>query len=91
MLSVTDLSVTYGAIQAVNGISFEIPRGAIVTLIGGNGNDDLRGLGGDDNLQGGEGNDPRTGGAGAVAGRSGWPAGLEMTSGGKIRRLAFYA
>ena len=37
MLSVTDLSVAYGAIQAVNGISFEIPRGAIVTLIGGNG------------------------------------------------------
>ncbi len=37
MLSVTNLSVTYGAIKAVNGISFEIPRGAIVTLIGGNG------------------------------------------------------
>jgi len=37
MLSVTDLSVAYGAIKAVNGISFEIPRGAIVTLIGGNG------------------------------------------------------
>ena len=37
MLSVTDLSIAYGAIQAVNGISFEVPRGAIVTLIGGNG------------------------------------------------------
>jgi len=37
MLSVTDLSVAYGAIKAVNGISFEIPAGAIVTLVGGNG------------------------------------------------------
>jgi branched-chain amino acid transport system ATP-binding protein len=37
MLSVTDLSVAYGAIRAVNGISFEIPAGAIVTLVGGNG------------------------------------------------------
>ena len=37
MLTVTDLSVSYGAIKAVNGVSFEIPRGAIVTLVGGNG------------------------------------------------------
>jgi branched-chain amino acid transport system ATP-binding protein len=37
MLTVTNLSVAYGAIKAVNGISFEIPKGAIVTLIGGNG------------------------------------------------------
>jgi branched-chain amino acid transport system ATP-binding protein len=37
MLTVTDLSVAYGAIRAVNGISFEIPAGAIVTLVGGNG------------------------------------------------------
>lgn len=37
MLSVTDLSVSYGAINAVAGISFEIPQGAIVTLLGGNG------------------------------------------------------
>ena len=37
MLTVTDLSVAYGPIKAVTGISFEIPRGAIVTLIGGNG------------------------------------------------------
>ena len=37
MLSVSNLSVAYGAIKAVNGISFEIPAGAIVTLIGGNG------------------------------------------------------
>lgn len=37
MLTVSDLSVSYGAIKAVNDISFEIPAGAIVTLIGGNG------------------------------------------------------
>ncbi len=37
MLSVTDLHVSYGAIAALSGISFEIPQGAIVTLIGGNG------------------------------------------------------
>jgi branched-chain amino acid transport system ATP-binding protein len=37
MLSVSDLSVSYGAIAALNGISLEIPAGAIVTLVGGNG------------------------------------------------------
>ncbi len=37
MLSVTDLQVSYGAISALRGISFTIPEGAIVTLIGGNG------------------------------------------------------
>jgi len=37
MLTVANLSVAYGAIKAVNGISFEIPTGSIVTLIGGNG------------------------------------------------------
>jgi branched-chain amino acid transport system ATP-binding protein len=37
MLSVSDLCVSYGAIAALNGISLEIPAGAIVTLIGGNG------------------------------------------------------
>jgi branched-chain amino acid transport system ATP-binding protein len=37
MLSVNDLSIAYGAIQAVSGISFEVTRGSIVTLIGGNG------------------------------------------------------
>ncbi|HTJ78942.1 MAG TPA: ABC transporter ATP-binding protein [Rariglobus sp.] len=37
MLTVTDLSVSYGAINAVAGISFEIPQGGIVTLLGGNG------------------------------------------------------
>ena len=37
MLTVTDLHVSYGAIQALTGISFQVPAGAIVTLIGGNG------------------------------------------------------
>ncbi len=37
MLSITDLHVSYGAITALSGISFKIPAGAIVTLVGGNG------------------------------------------------------
>ncbi len=37
MLSVTDLQVSYGAISALGGISFNIEQGSIVTLIGGNG------------------------------------------------------
>lgn len=37
MLSVRDLHVSYGAIKAVRGISFEINEGEIVTLIGANG------------------------------------------------------
>ena len=37
MLTVSDLSVSYGVIAALNGISFRIEPGAIVTLIGGNG------------------------------------------------------
>jgi len=37
MLSVRDLHVSYGAIAAVKGISFEVPSGSIVTLIGANG------------------------------------------------------
>lgn len=37
MLQVSDLQVSYGAIAALRGISFTIPEGAIVTLIGGNG------------------------------------------------------
>jgi len=37
MLTVTDLHVAYGAIQAISGVSFNVPAGAIVTLIGGNG------------------------------------------------------
>ena len=37
MIDVKDLCVNYGAIEAVRGISFEVPDGAIVTLIGANG------------------------------------------------------
>ena len=37
MLSVSDLSVSYGAISALSSISFTIEQGSIVTLIGGNG------------------------------------------------------
>src|SRR5512133_2392895 len=37
LLEVRDLSVYYGAIQAVKGISFEVNEGEIVTLIGANG------------------------------------------------------
>ncbi|MGC4073382.1 MAG: ABC transporter ATP-binding protein [Nibricoccus sp.] len=37
MLTVTDLSVSYGAIQALHGVSFEVPAGSIVTLVGSNG------------------------------------------------------
>ena len=37
MLSVRDLHVSYGAIKAVRGISFDIKQGDIVTLIGANG------------------------------------------------------
>ena len=37
MLEIHDLHVNYGAISALHGISLEVPRGKIVTLIGGNG------------------------------------------------------
>jgi branched-chain amino acid transport system ATP-binding protein len=37
MLEITDLSVSYGAISALRGISLRVADGAIVTLIGGNG------------------------------------------------------
>lgn len=37
LLEVKDLSVSYGGIRAVKGISFEVPEGEIVTLIGANG------------------------------------------------------
>lgn len=37
VLSVRDLSVSYGAAQALDGISLEVNRGEIVTIIGGNG------------------------------------------------------
>ena len=37
MLKIDDLRVNYGGIEAVKGISLEVPQGAIVTLIGANG------------------------------------------------------
>lgn len=37
MLKINNLSVNYGGIKAVRDISFEVPDGEIVTLIGANG------------------------------------------------------
>ena len=37
MLEVKNLSVSYGAIAALHGVSLSVPKGEIVTLIGGNG------------------------------------------------------
>ena len=37
ILSVKDLQINYGGIEAVKGISFDVPAGDIVTLIGANG------------------------------------------------------
>ena len=37
ILSIKDLKVSYGGIEAVKGISFDVRRGEIVTLIGANG------------------------------------------------------
>jgi branched-chain amino acid transport system ATP-binding protein len=37
VLEVFDLQVSYGAIKALDGISFGVPRGRIVTLLGANG------------------------------------------------------
>lgn len=37
MLKIQDLYVSYGGIEAVKGISMEVPEGSIVTLIGANG------------------------------------------------------
>ena len=36
MLKIQDLRVSYGGIQALRGISLEVPDGKIVTLIGAN-------------------------------------------------------
>ncbi len=37
MLKVNDINVYYGAIHAIQGVSFEVNEGEIVTLIGANG------------------------------------------------------
>ena len=37
MLSISNLTVNYGAITALRGVSLEVPRGEIVTLLGANG------------------------------------------------------
>ena len=37
MLEVKNLCVSYGAIKALRGISFEVDKGEIITLIGSNG------------------------------------------------------
>jgi branched-chain amino acid transport system ATP-binding protein len=37
VLKIKDLYVRYGGIQALKGISFEVPKGKVVTLIGANG------------------------------------------------------
>ena len=37
MLSVRNLRVSYGCIEAIKDVSFEVPQGKIVTLIGANG------------------------------------------------------
>ena len=37
ILSIRDLKVNYGGIEAVKGISFDVEEGSIVTLIGANG------------------------------------------------------
>ncbi|HEU0041419.1 MAG TPA: ATP-binding cassette domain-containing protein, partial [Jiangellaceae bacterium] len=37
VLEVHDLVVAYGHVQAVRGVSFHVPQGSLVTLIGANG------------------------------------------------------
>ncbi|MGO0575010.1 ABC transporter ATP-binding protein [Ornithinimicrobium panacihumi] len=37
ILVVEDLTVSYGRVQAVRGVSFTVPRGGLVTLVGANG------------------------------------------------------
>ncbi|WP_163190494.1 ATP-binding cassette domain-containing protein, partial [Citrobacter youngae] len=37
MLSIKNLSAGYGKVQVLHGISLEVPKGQVVTLIGSNG------------------------------------------------------
>ena len=61
---IRELDVSYGAIRALQGVSLKVPAGAIVTLIGSNGVNDLSGAGGNDLLIGGGGGDALNGGSG---------------------------
>ncbi|MCA0340862.1 MAG: ABC transporter ATP-binding protein, partial [Proteobacteria bacterium] len=37
MLEISDLSVSYGTIRAVRGVSFSVAKGELVSLLGANG------------------------------------------------------
>ena len=37
LLAVTNLETFYGPVMAIRGVSFEVPRGSIVTILGANG------------------------------------------------------
>ena len=37
MLTITDLTVNYGPVEALNGVTLEVPRGQITAVIGANG------------------------------------------------------
>ena len=37
MLTITDLSVNYGAVQALSNVSIEVPKGEVTAVIGANG------------------------------------------------------
>ena len=57
ILEVRNLSVRYGGIEAVRGISFDVPEGEVVTLIGANGagkSSTLRAIAGLEKVAGGE-------------------------------------
>jgi branched-chain amino acid transport system ATP-binding protein len=42
MLELRDLTVSYGAITALHGISIKVETGSIVTLVGSNGGEERR-------------------------------------------------
>ncbi|NQW73380.1 MAG: ATP-binding cassette domain-containing protein, partial [Actinobacteria bacterium] len=37
MLSITDLTVSYGPVEALNGVTISVPRGEVTAVIGANG------------------------------------------------------
>lgn len=81
MLEIRDLHVHYGGIHAIKGISLQVPRGKIVTLIGANGGGQIqhpsvRGRAG----EGSQGADPMggrisSGGPRSASSGRGWPSG----------------